>query len=225
MTTAPAYVGAGTIDAGTFGRTTINLAVPATSVLTGLLDIAAIYIEHTTAPTPPDGTWTEAPDSPQGGVSHFCRVFWRRPTGSETGTYNFTHPTAWSSGFAFRISGVITTGDPFDVTNGAIKNTSADGSTPAVSDTTTVANTLLLWIGQSFSGGECSTVSGFTERVDSPPGDSAATTLDTKAQAVAGATGSLTAAFTIAAPTTAWLGALLPIPDATTDTHGMLGLF
>lgn len=202
---APVVVSVGTVLAGS-NSTTANVPVPATSVASGLLDMVFFYVEDTETVTLPGG-WAEAPDSPvivTGGFD--MHVYWKRPTGSETGTYNFTIAAGltWRTAVAIRFSGVLGSGSPFDDTNPGI-NTGSVTATPPISIVTTGTDRLLVWMGGSFSGSVCSTVTGFTEQAD--PGSFA---VDTLAQAVAGNSGSITASFSAADMTGAWLGALLP---------------
>ncbi|MFG1794110.1 hypothetical protein [Nocardia sp. NPDC049149] len=148
------------------------------------------------------------------------RVYWKRATGADSGNYAFVIAAglAWRMGVAIRFAGCITAGNPFDVTNSAIKTTTTTGATPAVSDTTTGSDRLWVWSGSYFNGdATCTQPSGFTERVDISGG--VALDVATKDQATAGASGSLTGTFSGNGGTGAWLGALLPPP-----TGGFFGL-
>jgi hypothetical protein len=228
---APAFDTAGTVLGGS-NSTAANVPVPAGVVADDIV-LVLLYVETTHAVTPPAG-FAEAPASPAdvsaGIQSHDLHVYWRRATGADSGTYGFTLAAGvgWRSGVAMTISGCIATGSPFDTgtgaPNSAVKTTTADGSVPAVSLTTTGPDRLLVWMASCYNGGGTfDTVPGFTENIDPGAGESWA--VDTKVQAVAGPSGSLTSAYGVAGATAAWLGALLPIPDVVTDTHGMLGLF
>lgn len=211
----PAYGSTGTSSGGGSG-TTCNIPVPA-GVVTGSLVMAFIYVETTQLVTPPSGagTWSEAPDSPvvvTGAHAHDLRVFWKRATGADSGSYAFTIAAglAWRMGVALRFSGVVGSGSPFDVTAAAIKTTTTDGSTPAVTDTTTGADRLWVWSASYFNGdATCTPPSGFTERADISGG--VALDVATKDQAAPASSGSLTGTFSGSGATGAWLGALLPV--------------
>jgi len=179
-------------------------------VITGFIDGALPSI------TLPTG-FAHAGDSPTevipvGGGRHSIIVCWRRATGSENtaNTYDFTlGGSTYVNMAAARYTGCITSGDPWDVTNSAVGDVNGTTS-PAVSDTTTVNDTLLVWSATNWAGGNWTppTAGGtWTERRDS--GDQVCTTADL-AQAVAGATGSITGSCVGNDRRTAWLGALKP---------------
>lgn len=218
---APAFGSVGTTLAGAFTSGAV-VSVPA-SVAANDVILVFIYKENANAVTPPSG-FTEAPDSPVVNSAPFnLHVFWKRATAGDTGTYSFTWSGApWRSAVAVRYTGAITSGNPLDVTASAVKTTTADGSAPAVSDTTTGIDELLVWAGALFNEGTCSTPSGFTERADIGTGNGLGLAVDDKAQAVAGGTGSITATFSVNGQTAVWLGALKPVAAAggTTLTPG-----
>lgn len=147
---------------------------------------------------------------PVGGGRHSIMVAWRRATGSENtaNTYDFTlSGSTYVNAQAIRYTGAVASGDPWDVTNSAVGDVNGTTS-PAVSDTTTVPDTLLVWAATNWSGGAWTppTQGGtWTERRDS--GDAVCTVADL-AQAAAGATGSITGSCVGNDRRTAWLGAL-----------------
>ncbi len=210
----PTFGAAGTSSGGGNG-TTCNIPVPA-GVVKDKIVLAALYVETTQAVTPPTGagTWLEAPDSPvvvTGAHAHDLRIFWKRATTSDSGNYAFTIAAglAWRMGVALRFDACATTGNPFDVTNSAIKTTTTNGSTPAVSDTTTGADRLWVWVASFYNGdATCTPPTGYAERVDIAGG--VALDVATLGQSAAGASGSLTGTFSGSGGTGAWLGALLP---------------
>lgn len=208
--TPPVYGSTGTGLTGA-GSTTANVAVPS-GVASGHIVIVAFYVETTQTVTAPSG-FTQCANSPAvvtGASAHDLRVFWKRATGADSGTYAFTIASgvAWRVAIAMRVTGCIATGDPWDVTTSAIKTTNTTGATPAVSVTTTGANRLLVWIASSFVTNTCTPPSGMTERADYS--DQAALDIATLAQASAGSSGSLTGTFSSNTASGAWLGALLP---------------
>ena len=140
----PTFVACGTMSASTAN------AVP--GLPTGWLqnDIFLLFVESANQPAgiAPVGGWAEVTNSPQGtgatgGTSATAlEVFWKRAGASEVSPSvgargNHTIATVC----AFR--GVITTGNPWDVTNGGVEATS-DTSLSATGNTTTVADALVV---------------------------------------------------------------------------------
>lgn len=208
--TPPVFGAVGTGLTGA-GSTTANVPVPS-GVASGHIIVVAFYVETTQTVTAPSG-FTQCANSPAvvtGASAHDLRVFWKRATGADSGTYAFTIAAgvAWRVAIAMRVTGCIATGDPWDVTTSAIKTANTTGATPAVSVTTTGANRLLVWIASSFVTNTCTPPSGMTERADYS--DQAALDIATLAQASAGSSGSLTGTFSSNTASGAWLGALLP---------------
>jgi hypothetical protein len=199
---APAY-GTATGLGGASGSTA-NVLVPTTPAAgSGVVDLVFLYYEDSNTGVTPASGFTEAPDSPIVTNNFILRIYWKPATAS-SGTYNFTLPTStWRECMAVRFTGADTT-SPFDVTNKALDNAS-NTTSPAVSDTTTGPDRLWVHAVANFSGGTTTFGGGFTKNADA--GEIAMATL---AQAVAGASGSLTATHTTAAIDAAWLGALKP---------------
>src|SRR4051812_32069845 len=84
-------------------RTTSAVPVPA-GVASGKVVLVHLYTEISSAITPPTG-FTELTFSPTPQTSgpHPLtrqRVFWKRATGADTGTYSFTHASSYTSGGA-----------------------------------------------------------------------------------------------------------------------------
>jgi hypothetical protein len=146
-------------------------------------------------------------------ASHLVHYFYKRATAADTGSYVLALNTdnAWTTAFCLRISGCITTGDPFDgtpVTGSATSGTTA----PTVNLTTSTANTLLVYGATNLSGGAWTPPSGMTERTDISDDITSATL----GQAAAGASGNKAAVCANGGPNTSFLGALLPVPDPVT---------
>lgn len=207
---APAFGAAGTYLTGGSG-TSAAIAVPS-GVTADQVILAMLYIESTAAVTPPAG-FTEAGASPisaTGPGAHTLRVFWKRASGSDSGTYSFTWTgSAYREGSAQRYTGCITSGNPLDTGAGApnsAQRSSDATTTPAVSLTTQGADRLLVWAGTNFTGGAWTPPTSFTERADAGADLSVATL----AQAAAGATGSVIGTCASSGYEVAWLGALLP---------------
>lgn len=205
---APTFGAAGTYLAGSF-TSGAAVAVP-TGTAAGQVVLVFIYVEsgNGTISGPAGFTQKASID----GTNHDLEIWWKRCTGTDSGTYAFTWSgNPWREAVAVRFSGCITTGDPFDVTS---TNTGTGGTTPAVSATTTVADTLKVWAATNFNGGAWTPPSGWTERVDTGGGIGAATL----AQAAAGATGSVTGSSAGgAAVSLAFLGALKPPASSGTN--------
>ncbi len=197
---APAYGSSGTAQAGGYDNTVI-LGVPSGTAADDIV-IAWIYNENTLSNTPTGFTLKVEEASAGQAIS----VYWKRLTGADSGSYQWTHADGdWCEGVAIRYTGCITTGDPFDVFDSA--NQASGTNTPAVSNTTTVVDTLQLWGGTNFNGGAWTPPSGYTERYD----DSGDLTVSELVQAGIGGSGSITG--TCAGGSTqssAFLGALKP---------------
>jgi len=216
---APAFGSVGTYLGGS-GTLSPAFPVPA-SVAANDIILVFMYTESTpegnaVTATPPAG-FTEAPNSPiitYNGTSEgqYQRVFWKRATGADTGTYTFTlgANSGYVEGVAVRFTGCVTSGNPFDVTTSANSNT-AGTTTPAVSVTTTGADRLLVFGSTDWVTGTSTQPSGMTQV---SVGGGRVFDIAYVAQSVAGGSGSLTATHTGSGPLTAWLGALLPISSA-----------
>ncbi len=213
--TAPAFGTAGTQLQGT--GSTMNVDVP-DSVAAGDIIVVTAFVDTTVTITGLATDFAQAADSPQtvsapSGV-HSIYVMWKRATGADStaGTYDFTlSGSTYRNAQAIRYTGAVASGDPWDVTNGVQSGDVNDTVSPVVSDTTTVANTLLVWAATNWAGGTWTPPTGFTERRDS--GDGVCTVADL-VQPPAGATGSVTGTCTGSDKRTAWLGALKSSPEA-----------
>lgn len=146
-------------------------------------------------------------------TNHSLYIGYKRLTGADAGNYtvNFSASNSWTEIAALRITGCITTGNPFDVVTSA--TTASATTSPNVAVTTTVADTLLVLAACAFVGSSSWTSNGVTERTDT--GD--ALTTGTTALADAGASGNKSATFGgSAGRMTSWLGALKS-PSASFD--------
>lgn len=208
----------GTISANLAGSNSTTAAVPiAASVTLDDIILVPLYVESGAQVVTKPAAFTECPNSPitvTGTDAHVLHVYWKRQTsatgaGETTGTYAFSVASGlvWRTGCSVRFTGCVTTEAPFNQTAQAIKTTNTNGVCPNISLTTTQP-CQLVYIASSFSGATLTTVTGFTERID--PGQYA---VDTLAQTVAGATGTLTATFSTNCGIAVWLGALKALPD------------
>lgn len=204
----------GTYLAGAFA---VNAQIPVPAgVQVDDVIIVALYLESDSAVTAPAGfalkDLAEHNDAVQ---EHRHYVFWKRATGADSGTYDFSWiGTEWRELHANRISGCTTTIAPWDATATAVSAGTASSTSPAVSLTTNFADTLLVWSASNFNGGAWTPPATWTERQDNGSDLGAASVV----QASAGATGSITGSCGSTGAMTAWLGALLPpgagfVPD------------
>jgi hypothetical protein len=198
------------------GRTTVQIPVPS-GVAADDVIVVQVYKENTAAITPPSGFSEKSQVDNANPVEH--TIFWKRATAGDTGTYDFSWTGAvWAGGSSHRISGAVTSGDPFDVIDhepGGAASTNA----PAVQATTTVADTLLFWGATGFNGSTAWTQpSGFTGPLLAVLNLEAAW----KAQAAAGDTGALTGSSDASDVKTAFLGALKPPGGDATATPAVI---
>ena len=129
--------------------TAANIPVPA-GATTGDVVIATVATWGGSPPpvTAPAGFTLKATyTGTDSGGADTVRVYWKRLTAADTGTYQFTWSgRRWSSGHAIAVSGAAPSGDPVEAINRA-------GSASATSfPTTTVATTsspLLVWLGRN----------------------------------------------------------------------------
>ena len=146
----PAFVACGAYQ----GPNNQNAITPALPSGLQVNDILLLFLETAndpiTIPTPNGGTWIEVTNSPQGtgtaGGTSATRltVFWSRyngtqgnPTTSDSGSGNHQNGVicAWR--------GVITSGNPWDVTSGGVETTS-DSTWSIIGATTGVSDALVL---------------------------------------------------------------------------------
>lgn len=100
--------------------------------------------ETVSIPTPNGGTWTQLPSSPQDSSTNHLTVFWSRFNGTQ-GAPTTNDPGNHICCFIAAFRGCVTTGDPWDVTNGGLDG-SSDTTLNAVGNTTTVVDCLVVII-------------------------------------------------------------------------------
>jgi hypothetical protein len=163
---SPTFGAAGTYLSGASSNQ-YNFAVP-TGTANNEIVLVYLYLESTgTVTTIPTGFTQKSRPTVAGGEAHDLLLFWKRCTGTDSGTYNFVGPNVWREGVAIRYSGCVTSGDPFDTPISTNSTTSAtSGNAPAVSLTTTVTDTMLIYSATNFQGGTWTPASGMTERAD-----------------------------------------------------------
>jgi hypothetical protein len=209
----PRFGAAGTQLQGS--ASTMNVAVPSGVAADDIVVVTAFVDTSTVTVTGLPSGFAQAPDSPvfcdTGGVggAHRLYVMWKRATGADSGTYDFTLSASdYRNAQAIRYVGAVTSGDPWNVTNSAQGGATSDTVTPAVSDTSTADDVLWVWAGTNWAGGTWTPPTNYTERRDS--GDGVCTVAD-RNQAAAGASGSITGTCTGNDKRAAWLGALMSV--------------
>jgi hypothetical protein len=203
---APAHGSTGTHIAGSSG--TASFDVPA-SVAANDIIVIPIFIDNASVTISVMATGFEhAENSPVTCANHSLAVVWKRASGADAGTYDFTlSASTYRAGAAIRYTGADTSGSPWDTPSDSAFEDTNDTTTPAVDVTTAGANRLLIFAGTLWAGGAWTPPTGFTERIDT--GDRVHTLAD-KEQAVAGASGSVQATNASSDKRCAWLGALAP---------------
>ena len=147
----------------------VNVPVPA-GATAGDVVLAAVSTWGTSAPTvtAPAGFTLKASytGASANGGTDTTRIYWKRLTAADTGTYQFTWSgSRWSSGHAIAVSGAAASGDPIAVISRA---NSASASTFPTTSVTTTAASLLTWFGRNDepAPGTHTPPSGFTEVQD-----------------------------------------------------------
>lgn len=220
--TLPSYIAAGA-SLGAGFSTSRAFAVPSGAAIDDVV-VIVVCNEDGTVNSLPSG-FAHAASSPVitslGDVLR-VNIIWKRLTAADTGTYTVGFSTnTFNSGQAFLFRGVVTSGSPFDsgVSTGAT-GASASTTSPVTNITTTGPDRLLLHGVGSWMDLVVDTdgfpPTGFTVR-----GDLKTFMCSTKTQAAAGATGSLTATASDASTWAVWLGALLPVADASRKSDFM----
>lgn len=186
---APAYR-ASTSGGGSAGASVV--ANKPTGTVSGDVLVASLYVETTAAITAPSG-FSEVTNSPAAPTGNQFRlhVYTKVAGGSEPSSYTFSWTgSVWRDLIIEAYSGADNT-TPVSVSANAVNNSATATSTqaPSVSATTGAADCTLI-LSQAWYAGAANfaPASGFTERLDT------ADDLEVcdKAQAVAGATGSIT---------------------------------
>lgn len=219
---APSYAASGAYLSS--DGTTHNVAAPAGVVADSVVVLVA-YVDGAADPTItlPAG-FAHTSGSPvfadvSGGANdqnHRLVVAWHRASGSEAGPYVLTLGTGrYVEAQAHRVEGVVASGDPFDAGADADGTDQNVTTSPAVDITTAGADRLVLHAATDWGGGTWTAPSGFTVRMQSDlsgylSGGFGSATLSDKAQAAAGATGSLAATSDVSNKMQAWAGALIP---------------
>lgn len=202
---APAF---GSVGTHLFGSSaTASFAVPA-SVASGDIIVIPIFIDvaSVTISAMPSG-FAHAEGSPVVGGSNSLAVVWKRATGADTGTYDFTlSSSTYRAGSALRYTGCVASGNPWDSPTSANLDNTNGTVTPSVNIDTAGPDRMLVFAATNWSGGAWTPPTGFTERFDT--GDEV-NTADDLVQAAQGNTGGVTATCVGNDKRIAWLGALI----------------
>ena len=181
-----------------------------TGTVDGDIMVVAFFAGYSSS-NPPDIVFTEPAGWTQigtttavtqggGGFSGKMWVGWKRAS-SEGADYTFTHSTSYATQAVIAsYSGCLASGSPVDVFT---QNSGLTTTSTGLSVTTTVANTMLLYVAHNWTGSTAAAPSGMTERFDG------LINVDDEARASAGATSNRTQ--TIADPVwQAYMVALKP---------------
>lgn len=204
----------------------VDFAAPSGVVDNSVVVICA-YVDGATDPTitPPTG-FVQAENSPVyldetvpqlSSQNHRLMVMWHRASGSESGPYTMTLGSSrFVAGQAHRFEGVVQSGTPFDSGTDAagVETPDPANTSPPVNITTEGSDRLVLHAATNWAGGTWTPPTGFTKHQQGGFGHS---TLASKAQAAAGATGSLTATLTTNDKMQAWAGALKPATESSNE--------
>jgi hypothetical protein len=227
---APSFGSAGGFLGGSVTGTTANVDIPVPpGVAVDDILLVPFYVEDSgVVITPPGPEWAEAGSSPfiDTIIDFAGKVYWKRATAADTGTYAFTVPAegvTWRSGIATRWTGCIKTGNPFDATNSITPDSNTSNTGQAVSLTTTGPDRRIVHVGVHYDTRDYTGPTGFTTHVGATafPGD-VALGVSSKAQVTAGATGSCACTWsgtTGVHPNQSWLGALIPVPAVANTTQ------
>lgn len=148
------YVGVGPLA---FSASAVAVILPGSLVSNDILilPLRTVSGQAATIPTPNGGTWTEVTGSPQDNAPEIrLTAFWSRyngtqgnPTTNDSGTVNM--------GCILAFRGCVTTGDPWDVTEGNTQAATTAGSIPG--DTTTVDGCMICAIAATDRDGSSTT--------------------------------------------------------------------
>jgi hypothetical protein len=199
---------------------TCNVAVPLLVAANSVV-VVAIFLDSTVTVTGVPTGFSNAENSPVfmnplGGGKHRLYVYWKRATGVDTGTYDFTlSASTYREAQAHHYENVVTTGTPFDSPTSSASDEASGTTSPAVSVTTNGADRMLIHGTTNWAGGTWTAATGFTKRQE---GGFGVILMEDKTQAAQGSSGTVQATCTGNDKRTAWLGALIGTTSGST-TH------
>lgn len=203
------------------GRTTSSVPVPSSVAANDIILVHFYQEDAIPTITPPAGfseiTFSTAPIAGVSGNQwQRQRVFWKRASGADSGTYAFTHTTNITEACATRWTGVNQTGQPYEILQSATSGTGTTSTSPAVSGSAAQDGEMLVH-GVTSHTSSAQTPSGtFTETYDA--GGSGDLYVNRKTQTTAGATGTVQSTITPTSTMTATLIGLLPTAGSTNYT-------
>jgi hypothetical protein len=189
---APAWESKGADVSDTTGAPAFPIPV---GVASGKIVVASMFINGgaTTVDVIPSG-FAAVPGSPVSASNHKLFKYWKRLSGADVGTYDFTlSASVFVEGAVELYNTCVASGSPFDTGEDSAVDEAFASVSPPVDVTTLGADRLILHSATCWSGGSWTPPAGYTKRVN--PSVGLVTTSD-KSQAVAGNTGSLTATTT-----------------------------
>lgn len=171
---APSLRALGTVVTG--NTTAPSFAAPAGAVSTDVILVGTFIDDGRTTVTGVPTGFTLAPNLPQindataGAPSHGLYVYWGRFADVGAGPYTFTLTNSFGAPFVegrtAAIQGCITSGSPWDATNGATSGNTSVTTAPAVSATSTSADRYAFYAATNWTGGAWTPATGFTEQWD-----------------------------------------------------------
>lgn len=195
-----------------------SFAVPAGTAANKIAIVSMfVNVLATTVTGVPVG-FAAVPGTPVDGGSNRLFKYWKRLTGADAGTYDFTlSASQFIEGAAELYNTVVLTGNPFDPSPGFDKDDTPGTVTPPVGTISTGSDRLIIHSATDWAGGVWTPSALYTKRVQPPVG--LVTTSD-KVQAVAGPTGAISATCTGNDKRTAHIIALI---GTTVDTPPVVG--
>lgn len=157
-------------------------------IVTAFLDTAGASV--TGLPT----GFAAVPGTPVDAVNHHLIKYWKRLTGADVGTYDFTlNASNFIEGAAELYNNCVATGSPFEASPGFAVDNTAGNTSPPVSTSSVGPDRRAIHSATCWAGGTWTPPAGFTKRVN--PSVGVITTSDSL-QSVPGSTGSLSASTT-----------------------------
>lgn len=213
--TAPSLRALGTVVSTT--TTTPSFAAPAGAVSTDVILVGFFLDDGRTTVTVVPSNFTLATGAPQindpaaGSPSHGLYVYWGRFADVGAGPYGFTvSGSVFVEGRTAAIQACITTGNPFEATNGATSGNTNVTTAPSVSATSLDVDRYAFYVATNWAGGAWTPATGFTEQWDA---NNEICTFDDKALPTA-QTVTPQAVCAGSSRSNAWVGILLPVASA-----------
>ena len=202
---------------GNYANTTSPLSIskPFSPATDDILVYCTFVTADSTLTLPSGFTTLEDFDNNTIGNEHRLRAGWKRATGSEPSTYDFTHSGSFPrGGIILCYRGADTSSTPFDATASVDGGTGT--TTTGVSVTTTVDNCMLIYFVCCWNGRPYGSPSSWTERYDNA--NVAVIGADEFVLATAGSSGSITST-QLTGGKTCILLALKPATSSVTIPH------